>query len=352
MFASHPSRRLAAYVDGELPSAVKAGVESHLAGCARCRGELERIGAGAASLGALPLAQAPDQLWGAIESSLERPEPRRNPSFRWRLAAAVAGLTALLSAFLWFSQAQRGEQWEVLRLAGSPSVASRRIESSALIRGGESIETDGASRARLQVGEIGSVEVEPNTRITVLTANPREHRLGLRGGAIAAKILAPPRLFFVETAAGTAIDLGCEYTLQCDSSGFGVLRVQAGWVSFEGEGRESLVPAGAVCRLRPAGGPGTPYFGDAPESLVEALDVFDFHGGGEEAVTAILAASRARDTLTLWHLLSRVDPRDRARVYERMAALSPPPEGLSRQRLLELDPESLTRWREELAWIW
>jgi hypothetical protein len=35
-----------------------------------------------------------------------------------------------------------------------------------------------------------------------------------------------------------------------------------------------------------------------------------------------------------------------------MEALSPPPEGISRQQVLALDAESLRRWREELAWTW
>jgi hypothetical protein len=130
------------------------------------------------------------------------------------------------------------------------------------------------------------------------------------------------------------------------------LRVQAGWVAFEFEGRESLVPAGATCRTRPGIGPGTPYFDDAPEPLVEALDRFDSHDGRVAALNAVLAQSRTRDTLTLWHLLSRVDAGDRVRVYERMDVLSPPPEGISRQQVLALDAESLRRWREELAWTW
>jgi hypothetical protein len=59
-----------------------------------------------------------------------------------------------------------------------------------------------------------------------------------------------------------------------------------------------------------------------------------------------------RDTLTLWHLLARADPAGRMRVFERMSALSPMPDAISREKVLALDPESLTRWRQELAWAW
>src|SRR5439155_13447187 len=110
-------------------------------------------------------------------------------------------------------------------------------------------------------------EIAPNTRVRVVTARSSEHRLALTRGEIRAKISAPPKLFFVDTASATAVDFGCEYALSADEEGFGWLHVTRGWVSFQWKGIESLVPAGASCQTRPQAGPGIPYFDDAPESL-------------------------------------------------------------------------------------
>src|SRR5206468_11395737 len=129
-----------------------------------------------------------------------------------------------------------------------------------------------------------------------------------------AKISAPPKLFFVDTASATAVDFGCEYALSADEEGFGWLHVTRGWVSFQWKGIESLVPAGASCQTRPQAGPGIPYFDDAPESLKRAVEIFSFEKGGNDALHTILFESRVRDTLTLWHLLSRVEPGDRSPV--------------------------------------
>jgi len=167
-----------------------------------------------------------------------------------------------------------------------------------------------------------------------------------------AKISAPPRLFFVDTASGTAVDLGCEYALNTDEDGVGLLHVTKGWVSFQWNGLESLVPAGASCQTRPHVGPGIPYFDDASESLKEALEGIAFEKAGSDALSVILTESRVRDTLTLWHLLSRVDVGDRARIYDHMAALTSVPAEVSREQALTLDPETLKRWIEELAWTW
>jgi hypothetical protein len=72
----------------------------------------------------------------------------------------------------------------------------------------------------------------------------------------------------------------------------------------------------------------------------------------KRAAPIILSASRVRDTLTLWHLISRVDAGDRGRVFDRIAALTPVPAGVSRAQALKLDPETLQRWKDELAWKW
>jgi hypothetical protein len=223
---------------------------------------------------------------------------------------------------------------------------------SGRIAVGEWLQTDASSRARIAVGDIGTVEVAPNSRVQVLASRPQEQRIRLARGEISASVTAPPRLFFVDTPASTAVDLGCAYTMKADPDGNGLLQVTLGWVSLEWEGRESLVPAGASCRTRPKVGPGTPFFDDAPQGLVSALSDFDFGGGGVSALDTVLGEARVRDTLTLWHLFSRVDPAQRERVFDRMAGLVPLPKGISRDRALQLDPATLKLWREELAWRW
>jgi hypothetical protein len=96
-------------------------------------------------------------------------------------------------------------------------------------------------------------------------------------------------------------------------------------------------------------GPGTPCFDDASPYLIRAVERYDL---GAEALETVLAESRARDTLTLWHLLRRAGADHRPRLYDRMAVLAPPPAGVTRESVLNLDTVSLNRWKDELAWIW
>jgi hypothetical protein len=284
--------------------------------------------------------RAPDAVWTSLEAALTVP-PVQPALIAWRIAVAcVAVLAAAGAGAYWFS-IRSTAAWEITEAGGRTT----RMTAGAWV------ETTATSRARIVVGDIGTVDVEPSTRVQLGAIGPERYRLTLSRGTIDAKIAAPPRLFIVDTPSSTLVDLGCAYTAHVDEAGAGNITVTQGWVALEWQGRESLVPAGAVCRTRPAAGPGTPYFDDAPPALRQALARFDA-SRGIDALDAALAGARPRDTLSLWHLMSRVDEADRGRVFDRIAALVPPPPTVSREKALGLDPATLAHWREELAWSW
>lgn len=303
-------------------------------------------------LGNLPLVKAPDSIWKSIEAALDggiKPKRVFRPSV-WAMGFAAAAALGV-GVFTWFALRAPKAAWDVVRLEGMPSVGSRLIEHGK-IEVGEWLQTDASSRARIAVGDIGTVEVAPNTRVRMVASRPGEQRLRLAHGEISASVSAPPRLFLVDTPASTAVDLGCAYTMKADGDGNGLLRVTLGWVALEWKERESLVPAGASCRTRQKVGPGAPYFDDVSQAFVEALGRFDDGGGGREALDTVLAEARVRDTLTLWHLLSRVELLERQVVFNRIVELVPLPKGVSPDKALQLDSSTLKLWREELAWKW
>jgi hypothetical protein len=99
-------------------------------------------------------------------------------------------------------------------------------------------------------------------------------------------------------------------------------------------------------------GPGTPFFEDASALFLDALAKFDFADGGANALAVVIAEARPRDTLTLWHLLARVEGDERGRIYERLAALAPPPAGVTRDGIMRLDPAMLYEWKAQMETTW
>jgi ferric-dicitrate binding protein FerR (iron transport regulator) len=275
----------------------------------------------------------------------QRPGDKRRPYIWLSLAAAFAFAAGLY--WLRPPAAPSDEGWEVSPLAGVPQVGHIALAGPGRLAVGQWLETDETSRAAVNVGRIGEVQLEPNSRLRLVNASASNHRIELARGTLSALIWAPPRLFFVETAAATAIDLGCAYTLSVDDHGAGVLEVTAGYVALEHAGRESIIPAGLMCLTRPGAGPGTPFSVDAPLELRDALERFD--AGNAAVLERILALAGAGDAITLWHLLARAQAPARGAVFDKLASLQPPPEGVTRTGILAGEKPMRDRWAEELG---
>ena len=270
--------------------------------------------------GRLPKSiEPPRDLWPGIEARLGR-------SRRWYwVALAAAAVVALVMLNT------KSDAWNMTWLAGT---------GPGSLRVGETVATDDSSRAIIQVGAIGQVEVKPGSRVRLLGATRSDHRLALDVGEIYARVTAPPRLFFVETPAGVAVDLGCAYTLRVDAEGNGFLDVTAGAVEFEWAGRRAVVPLRFRIEIRPGFGPGVPVVADAADEFRRTLAALEFEGD-PTALRRLLALARADDAISLWHLLARTTGAERIAVYERLVALVPLPAGVERAAVLRLDAAAM-----------
>lgn len=283
-----------------------------------------------------------------------RVESRHAKSGMWTIRYltplfAAAAAVAIMIALSW--QSARRPSWAVARVDGQPRVGWSAISRTGRIAVGDTLTTDATSRARMNVGSIGEVTVDPDSRVRLVETRDGRHRLALEHGTLHASIIAPPGQFIVDTASARATDLGCAYTLHIDEEGSGIVSVTAGWVAFDYRGVESFVPAGASARTNPDRGPGTPRYDNAPQAYREALDAFDYGTPAQRAagLRYVLAHAGGGDALTLWHLLSRVDAADRAAVADALEDQVAMPAGVTRDAVLRLEKTALDLWWESLG---
>lgn len=405
----HVSEQLTAYLHGEVSPDEVSAIAAHLGECGLCRGELSEIRFADELAASLEPRRPGDHLWQRLEAKLDgitvepklglMPEsnfwtPRRGFAFSVSLVA-VFGLFGLVYFALFSGESPYSasvtnqarpsvnsepepantlaaanansntntnsnsnsnsnslptstEGFAVETLAGTPSIEG----GTDRIGVGGVLETDASSTARIAVADIGTVDVSPNSRVRLEETGRDEHRLSLERGKLHAKIFAPPRLFVVDTPSAKAVDLGCEYTLDVDKNGDSVLHVTGGWVALEREGRESIVPAGMMCKTRKGRGLGTPFNTDATDAFKRALDSFDFARGGSAAVQTMIREAELYDMFTLWHLLSRVSKEDRGAVYDALADLVPPPASVTREGILSKNKKMLDAWKVEVENAW
>jgi hypothetical protein len=147
------------------------------------------------------------------------------------------------------------------------------------------------------------------------------------------------RIFFVDTASSTAVDLGCEY-LAVDGAAT-ACRVITSSCRSRRLALALFVPAGGEYQADAGPGGATSATTWAlrrwPDSLRTPA------GRSERALVAT-----DRDTLTLWHLLSRVDaPRA---VFDRLAVV--PATAAEQVGDPGRRPAALERWRDDLENSW
>jgi FecR protein len=290
---------------------------------------------------------------------------RRWTFFPWRLrlfpalATGVAVAAIVAVTFLVYKAKPTPTTlagWDVSEIQGAPRIGRETLranEGTSRLGIGQMLETDSQSRASIQEDDTGKIQVDPSTRLRLLSMGSGLKRIALDRGTIHAYIWAPPGLFVVDTPSAVTVDLGCAYTLQVDDSGAGMVRTSLGWVGFKLNGHESFIPAGAACATRPKVGPGTPYFEDASAEFRSALTRFDFEDTTSQQrsqdVAIVLSEARNRDALTLWHLLARVDDEQRVLVYDRLSRFVPPPATVTKEGILRLDQPMLDLWWNELG---
>lgn len=373
MKEKHYKKELSAFINHELSPDRRQAVGEHLLHCQACRSEHDEIKIGAALAQNLRRADAPGRVWNKIEAGLNgknAPAAKHfllNPkllTFASLILLAVFSLSAIYFIFPeaeqtavnapkeinQASQPEKTSAWQVESIAGEPKILNS--SEREVLQVGEILETDENSRARVEVADIGQVEIAPNSLVKLVNSSETEHRMALEYGSLEAMIFAPPRLFIVDTPTAQAVDLGCSYKLDVDKAGNSRLHVTSGYVALEREGRESIVPAGAVCLTRRGKGLGTPFLETASEEFQTALRKFDFENGGRAALETILKTARPQDTLTLWHLLSRVSENDRVKVFEKTASFVSLPEGVTQAGVLTLNREMLDEWRYQMEILW
>lgn len=232
---------------------------------------------------------------------------------------------------------------------GAARCGSEEHTNGWMPRGGV-LETPPGSTATVDIADLGTITVDPGSKLRLVAADKEKQTLDLVRGSLHAKIAAPPRLFIVKTAAADAVDLGCEYTLSADESGRGTLAVSYGSVSLERAGRApTFVAEGTTCRIGPQG-PGTPLATGASDALRRAAD--DLDAGEASAFDRVVAACGPGDTITLWHLMRRVDPEERGRAWDRLARHVPPPKSAPRDAVVRGERIAISNYYEALVPIW
>jgi hypothetical protein len=289
--------------------------------------------------------------FGGRSRSLSLPTPSlRNPT-RLRMAMVLAAAAVLLIAvslttyWSWRWSWTAGTAWAA---EIDDTTDHRAVKTSLAVD--QPLHLARTTSARVDIARIGTMNVSPESTVTLAETTSGRHRVRLDRGSVSVRIWAPPGMFAFRTPAGTIRDLGCIFDLTVDGEGTARVRVDTGWVQMDNNYGESLVPAGAVADMRPVARPGVPIYRDASDVFAAAVRAAQ--DGGDTAVRGeldtIVHTARRRDVLTLL-MLANVTTTDVKRVLlARAAELWPPPSDVSIDAIVSGDRDQLWKWDASL----
>ena len=203
--------------------------------------------------------------------------------------------------------------WEVARLDGQPRIGSTAAGRHRAARpSSDARAPTKSSRARVDVGTIGQVTIDPDTRDAASRVARRASSACARTRHAARVDLGPARPVHRRHAVGDGPPISAAPTTCTSTRTVGPLTVVAGWVAFERDGRESFVPAGAsAARTRSAARhaalrqrePGVPRRAGRLRLRSIARDA------RRRAAASCSQLGGNGDAITLWHLIARVASR-------------------------------------------
>lgn len=285
------------------------------------------------------MSMPPDPLWQPDErgdddlrriETLLRPYRHVAPSHqRWHIAvrpARRAARSAIRLAIACVLLVMAGVTvWLPWRLAWSAGASWAVAASQAdTLSVGDHLVTGEGERATVRVARIGTLDLSPNTRMTLLETRQGHHRVSLETGHLRARIWAPPGYFGVVDGAAEVVDLGCAFDLWKTADGHGRLSVSSGWIMHTAGGQETLVPEGFTLAFDEtrAGIPVRPDTLDEFATAIAQLDVA-LSDGRPDAKAEHQSAQLATpgDALTLLSLLTRYPSLASGPLYPRLAAM-------------------------------
>jgi len=274
----------------------------------------------------------------------------RNPA-RLRIAAALAAAAALLIAvglptyWSWRWSWTAGAAWT----AEIDDTADHRAVKTTLAVD-QPLRLARTRSARVDVARIGTMNVAPESALTLAETTSSRHRVRLDRGSVRVRIWAPPGVFALRTPAGTIRDLGCIFDLTVDGEGTARVRVDTGWVQMDNDYGSSLVPAGAVAEMRPLARPGVPIYADASDVFAAAVRAAQHSGdaAAHRELDTILHTARRRDVLTLLMLANVTATDMKQALLARAAELWPPPSGVNIDAIVSGDRDQLWKWHNAL----
>ena len=280
------------------------------------------------------------------ETKEEKPERKKlkiNKKFIW------GGLTVLVLIVAVYFLTTSTKVWQVSSKSGTPSINNKALTQNEQFSRGDIVSTDASSTALIEIPDIGDIEIFSGTSFKRLEGN---YSAKLVNGKVNVNNENATERFSIEIPPAMIEDfyMANKYSVIVDERGNTIIEVTSGWLRIFSETIKSIVPQGYTLKVIKDAGISLPFRTGSNPEYSKLSEDFLFGGKKDMTLDLLLTASSNTEAITLWNLLKRVEGVQREATYNRLHKLVPHPDAVKKKGILNLNPEMLQIWLEEIEW--
>jgi RNA polymerase sigma-70 factor (ECF subfamily) len=285
-----------------------------------------------------------------IEKKAEKVKEKRGKvkiKINWKIV--LAGVAVIIIAGAYYLTSETND-WTVTIESGAALLNEQNIQKREKFSPGDIISTDSDSKVLIEVADVGTVELLPNSSFKRLD---KSYSAKLLDGKININTQGASEYFRIEIPSAIIEEfyMGTNYSVQEDVSGNSLIELNEGWLRVVFGEEETIFPEQYNLEILKSSGPSIPYYSGSPSEYTTLIQDYMFGSKGNIALYVILDASSERDGITLWNLLQKVRAAQRSAVYEKLYELVPHPDDLEKKNILNLDADMLQIWLDEIEWL-
>lgn len=238
--------------------------------------------------------------------------------------------------------------WKI-RSTGGTYLINGSITETGLWNEGESLFTEDNSTVMVSVPNTGKLEIIPNSIVSLEKAKDGYNKIILNKGEIKISNTSLLPDLSIQLNDCIVYDRGGVIYLS-NKNKIARIFVEYGLAEYERKGNKYLICEGYVTEIRSGHRAGTPYRIDAPDSLKNEIEIFDYQNGGSNSLDNIIKFAKTKDMLTLLALIPHASTVKRGMLFQTIANHFPPPSNVTYDGIIKLNKEMLVGWWYEIEW--
>ncbi|MBZ0200365.1 MAG: zf-HC2 domain-containing protein [Ignavibacteriaceae bacterium] len=264
-----------------------------------------------------------------------------------RMAVLIVLLLLILTtAVIYFYISSIENNWEITAISGIPYIDNERILTTSNFNEGNVLNTGTASETEIVIPNAGRVTAYQNSDIKRL---PSINAIELLRGKIHASFSLAAKNFRIQIPGAEIAEFGNGSIFEITTdSGYSLVKCISSTLKIRGEGKEIFLPTDYLCPVWESRGLGIPYFVNAAQPLINAMETFTSGGGTTAEINTIESTVTEYDVISLWHLFQIVPEEFRIDIFNLIDKFVPPPTGSNQEGLLALNKNMLMLWLNDI----